>query len=186
MTDRETAAEQLAAGAVEQVKAKQEERGDSVITLSTGVKLRCNKISEMMVADIYSEFNKHRPSVPVYMSPKGREEPNPADPDYMDALKAWEIDAALALNNVLIIEGTEIVEVPDGIPKLDDPRWLSKMSAIGRPVDNEFLVYLQWIKYVAAPDVLEDARIILTEVARLSGIREGDVEIAVQNFPGES
>ena len=140
-----------------------------------------------MVADIYDEFNKQRPPIPVYFNErKGREEPNPDDPEYLEALEEWELTIAMALNNALIIAGTEIQSKPKGIPGPDDEDWLERMGAIGRPVHNKHLAYLHWIKYVAGPDAREDSGKILEVVGRLSGIRESDVKAAAERFQDQA
>lgn len=174
---------EMAANAVRKSRSRRK-KTDNIVTLSTGVKLKCNKVPEWMVADIYDEFNKNRPPIPVYLNErKGREEPNPNDPDYLDALEDWELEVAMALNNALIISGTEIESIPEDMHGPDDEKWLAKMRAMDRPVHNEYLAYLQWIKYYAGPDAREDSGSILEVVGRLSGIRESDVETAVQRFP---
>jgi hypothetical protein len=154
-----------------------------VIELSSGVKLRCKPIPPWLIADVINEWNDKKPRVPVYVNPeKGREEPNPADPDYNKDLDEWNIAVAMELNNALILMGTEVVEVPEGLPAHDDPEWTSKMQAMGRLSDNPHRNYLHWIKYTAAPKIPEDIELIIREVGRLSGVRETDVQAAVSSF----
>lgn len=177
---------EMAANAVRKSRSRQK-KTDNIVTLSTGVKLKCSKVPEWMVADIYDEFNKNRPPIPVYFNErKGRDEPNPSDPDYLSALENWELEVAMALNNALIIAGTEIESIPKAMHGPDDEKWLTKMRAMGRPVGNEYLAYLQWIKYYAGPDSLEDTGSILEVVGRLSGIRETDVQTAVERFQDQA
>ena len=176
---------EMAADAVRKSRSRHKEQ-NNIVTLSTGVKLKCSKVPEWMVADIYDEFNKKRPPIPVYFNDrKGREEPNPNDPNYLAAIEDWELEVAMALNNALIIAGTEIESIPKSMHGPDNKDWLNKMSAMGRPVYNEYLAYLQWIKYYAGPSAIEDTRIILEVVGRLSGIRESDVEAAARRFQGQ-
>jgi hypothetical protein len=154
-----------------------------VITLSSGVKLRCKPIPPWLIADVINEWNDRKPKIPVYLNPeKGREEENPADPNYQKALDDWNIAVAMELNNALILMGTEVIEVPEGFPSHEDREWTSKMQAMGRLSDNPHRNYLYWIKYTAAPKMPEDIELIIREVGRLSGVREEDVQAAVGSF----
>ena len=86
MDDRQEALVQ-AANQTEEIKE------DGRITFSTGVVLGTQPIPRRFIRDLYDIFEKRKPQIPTFMNPqKGREEPNPADPDYIANVQKWETD----------------------------------------------------------------------------------------------
>lgn len=165
-------------------KSADREKKEQVIKMSTGVKLLCKKIPQYLYVDIINELNRDKPKVPTYYDEaRGQMLENPDDEDYANKLRDWDIETGGAFTDALIIEGTEVYSLPnDKFPKHDDAMWLEKMRALHRPVDNPFTAYLLWVKYVAAPEAETDIGDIINHVGMLSGIREEDVDAALDSF----
>ena len=158
------------------------ERDPHLVELSTGVVMKVNRVPAMLMADIVSTLSANRPRVPeVLIESKGRVEQNPDDPDYQERLQNHNAVLATAINDAMVLMGSEISKLPKGVPGPDDKRFLSRMQALHRPIDSEDLRYLAWVKYVAAIEP-NDITELLGAIGRLSGVSETDVQTAVDNF----
>jgi len=155
----------------------------SVVTLSTGVRLRAVRLPSILLADIVAKHNPTRPTPPrVMVVSKGREEENPDDPRYLEAMSGWQAGLIAMVNNAFLVMGTSIEFIPEGFERPEDPMWFNKISALGMGLGGDSdSRYLAWVKYIAGPDN-EDVQKLIGEVGRLSGVSEGDVQTAVDQF----
>lgn len=168
--------------AVEAVRARQGS-DEEIVTLSTGIRARLVPVSASLVQDAASRVED--PPVPMWYNPdKEREEPNPADPDYLRKLERADQRRGVAAIDVLVVMGVELV---DGVP--DDDRWLNKLKLLERQghvdltgydledaLDREFV----YKKYVAVGN--EDYATIM----QFSGVGEGEVRRARRSFRGDA
>jgi hypothetical protein len=155
---------------------------ERIITLSTGVKLKCKQIPHWLISDLLDELNESKPEMPKFFDERRKIElDNPDSEDYVKKISDWNARAGIAFSNSMIIEGSELVHLPDGMPGPDDAEWLERMAAQKRDLSNKYTVYLMWVKYVAGP-TNEDTKLILQAIGRFSGVREEDVDEAVDNF----
>jgi hypothetical protein len=123
-----------------------------------------------------------RPKPPMVDLGKGRDEENPGDPDYADALERFLADTANAATDVALLRGTEIEHIPEDVPGPDSKAFREEMELLGLPMlDSSRARYLYWVKSVAAP-TSEDINGLLGELGRLTGVAESDVEDAVARF----
>lgn len=153
------------------------------ITLSSGVVLRATKANPITLVRVMTRTPRPKPPM-VFMKNMGREMENPDDPDYIDRVKAWNMDSSAQILNALILLGTELVKVPKGVQKPEDKSWLDKYALLDMPMrpDDKYWRYLTWVTFVAATDE-KDLELIQDAVGKLSGIAEVDVKSAEQ-FPG--
>lgn len=151
------------------------------ITLSTGVILNLRPVPKQFIYEATRSFE--RPRVPVVLNKdKGREEENPADPDYQEAVQRYIIDTANAATDVAMLRGTEIAHRPKDVPGPDDEIWIQEMEVLRLPMrNNPRARYLAWLKAIAAP-LDHDIRTLLEEIGRLTGVSEADVADAVEHF----
>jgi hypothetical protein len=164
---------------------KRQEKGSKIMVLSTGVELEALVVPPMLLTDIAGEAMRERPRPPVtYVEAVDRDEENPDDPVFKEALSNWQAGVLIDLNNAYILVGTRLVSKPDGLPGWDDADWLDEMKLLGRRVGSRRQRYLAWIKYVAAPTG-EDITLIVREVGRLSGVSERDVQESIDGFQRE-
>lgn len=161
-------------------KQAQEEQ---TITLSTGVVLKGKMVPPLGFVTVMAAFP--RPKPPLWKDPMiGRMMENPDDPDYRERVRSWQTEYSEATLNVMIVYGTEIVNVPKGFPKPGDKKWLQKYLMTGLPShdENDDWRYLTWMKFEAALNA-EDLNKIKEVVGKLSGVTETDVQ-AAESFPG--
>ena len=166
----------------ERVVAGMDRNGSQkAITLSSGVVLRAKRVPILILSEVLKTFK--RPEVPiVFIEDLGREEPNPADPEYINAVEDWNNERNLAMVDLFFVAGTEIVEIPRNVTKVEDDSWTETLEAIGiTPPKNKKLRYLLWLKNVAA---IENADVekIMEAVGRESGASEHDVTEALNEF----
>lgn len=156
---------------------------DNLIYLSTGVILRGRQAPPLTLMTIMAAFP--RPKVPVvFIETMGREMENPDDPDYQARVKDWQTEQSNAMLIALIATGTELYEVPKGMPGPDDDAWLEEYSLLGLPVHpkNVSWRYLRWVQFKAVVSA-DDTQKIMQVVGRLSGIPESAAKSA-EEFPG--
>jgi len=172
----------MSKAAIQAVKAR-EQRGQEqeIITLSTGVRARFIPVSASLVQDAVSRIKN--PPVPVWYNPdKEREEPNPLDPEYQQAIQDADQERGVAAIDVLVLMGVELV---DGIP--EDDGWLKRLKFLERkgridlseydlaePLELEFV----YKKFVAVGN--EDYPAIMA----FSGVGE-EAGRARRSFPGD-
>lgn len=154
------------------------DENDGVVTLSTGYKARIVPVSASLIDQVTSRVKD--PEVPMWMNEdKGREEPNPADPIYLNALDEAAKERGLAAMDALIMFGVELEEEqPGNLEGPDGQKWLRKLRFIGIEVDTEdpFELEFYFKKYVAVS--AEDVNLVTSR----SGMSAADVEAAERSF----
>lgn len=160
-----------------------EEQEDGLIHLSTGVVLETQPIPRLFTKNIYTKYESIKPKVPkFYNEQKNREEENPADGDYIDALEAWGMQFMFDLTELAIMRGTKIHTLPKDIEGPYGEYWVEETEHFGIKIPNApKLRYLYWIQHVAAP-LDEDAIAIGKKVRPLLGITEEAVEQEMRKF----
>jgi hypothetical protein len=154
------------------------------ITLSTGVVLRLRRPSPMVVATAMRKVAKDEPKPPmVHNENKGRDEPNPNDPDYLAAHRAWTAEAGIRSLGSLLPTGTILEEKPDGIVGPDDEDYADLMASMGiDPAAGKYTRYVQWVLHVACGK--DDIAPLGIALLRRAGVSEEDVREAEETFPG--
>jgi hypothetical protein len=132
--------------------AREQGDGTAVVTLSTGVRARLSPVSSSLVEDMKNAVEM--PKVPVvWIEAKEREEENPNDPRYIEAVNAAEMRRSDAIFDALCMFG---VELEDGLP--EDDKWLRKLKLLekrgrmdlsGFDLKDEFDLEFLYKRYVA-------------------------------------
>lgn len=154
----------------------------NLIRLSSGVVLRAKQANPHVLIRIMTATP--RPTPPMYFNEAmGRYLENPADPDYIKQVEAWEIQYSNGMLNALIGLGTELVSVPKGMQTPKDEIWLKDYQAMGLAVHPESPSwrYITWVLFLAAP-TKDDTTLLSSRIKALSGVKEADVRDAT-NFP---
>jgi hypothetical protein len=170
MSDKETAKKHPVVEVASIVSSTDETGG--VVVLSTGYEARIVPVSASLIDQVTSKVKD--PDVPMWENPdKGREEPNPADPNYLKALDDAARERGIAAMDALIMFGVELVEA---IP--ESSLWIKKLSFLGIELDTEdpFEVEFYFKKYVAVS--AEDVQLVTSR----SGMTADDVEAAERSF----
>lgn len=167
----------------DEAKRISREQGDSeIVTLSTGVSVRLRPVSSSLVEEMKGVIKM--PPVPVvWIEAKEREEENPNDPRYIEAVQDVEMRRADAIFDALSTFGVELI---DGLPK--DDTWLKKLKLLERrgvldlsefDLENEFDLEFLYKRYVAI------AGADLQLIGGLHGFRPLEVARARATFLGD-
>lgn len=152
------------------------------ITFSTGVRVRITDVPKVAFARVWDKYTQSEPTAPmVYVESKGREEPNPDDPDYIAAQQQHQVAFMNAISNIAILRSTEVLEVPDGLPHWDDADWKEEMEIMGLDASSEKRRLLEWFWLVAAVDEVDTAE-YMALVGRKGGVSRGDVDKSARKF----
>ena len=95
-------------------------------TLQNGTKVKLNTVPLKILQEAIGRIAD--PNPPIIMNEeKGREEANPNDPEYLQALKDNEQARFEVAVDIMMIEGMELLE---GIPPVDD--WLPSLKFMAK------------------------------------------------------
>ncbi len=167
----------------------QEEQDPNRVTLSNGVVLQIKEVQRDQIGFAMRNAQKEHPepTAPmIYIEERGREEPNDADPDYLQAHITWQIEMASRMMSVLYWDAVEIVETPEGLPGMDSREFAEYLEDVmGEGVrTSQRGRKVQWLRYRAIPiaDLLNFQRRLL----RLAGVPEEDIREVEATFRGDT
>lgn len=139
------------------------------VELSTGVVLRVKPVPGRILGDAARLVK--RPTPPMVMNnDRGREEPNPDDPGYLDALREWSQQTMEASVNVALTLGTTVEHLPGGMHPPESDAWIEEVAGAYEVVGMASPVrtappkarYLDWLLYYAIGR--DEDQFILTKV----------------------
>lgn len=160
----------------------------SAMRLSNGVSLTIKQVPPSLYIDILTKSTEGAPKPPVtYIERLGREQENPVDPDYQEALRNYKVRQARVISDAFLLHGTYLFECPADVEGPDkDGDWLENIIATGLPMPrNKRERYLLWLKTVALANE-KDYTDVMEAVGKKSGVREEEVAKATDTFrPGE-
>lgn len=171
---------EAAAGAVREMAAPPPDH----VSLSNGVVLKLKPVSGLLIRRAASQIAAPKPPM-WHNADRDRDEPNPNDPDYLNALAQHEEAVGMAAMNVMFIVGTKPqMPLPDGITAIDSDDWIEELAFLDIVVQKEGPGrYLDWLKYVVLGDMRDLVKTAVA-VGRMSGLQENDVLAALDSFRG--
>lgn len=161
----------------------------TIYVTEKGITLKLSKISRLLVVDIAKKVVLPKPPV-MFIEEKGRQEENPADPDYLEALQDAEYKRGMATIGAYLTLGTKVLTLPIDdkgnclISGPDSTEWSELLADAGMEVPEKGRArYLAWLKYYALTDTeLND---LILAITRLSGVTaEEDVKTIKESFRG--
>lgn len=156
------------------------------ITLKNGIRLKLRSVPLFLVQEAASRIKE--PEVPiVYNADKERDEENPDNPAYQEAVARVKNDRIEAGMDVMFLLGTELLHVPDGMFRPEDDAWLETLEVLGLSdlvsSPSQKLRYLQWLKFYAF-DRGSDMSAVYYIIGAKSGVVEEEVMKALESFRG--
>lgn len=151
-------------------------------TLASGVVLKVKKVSPLLLRRAVQKVTK--PVIPVFHDEdRGRDIENPNDPDYLAALAEYESSQGYASLDMMILMGTELISVPEGMDRPEDTDWveLLRVGGIDPDISSDHARYLSWMQLIAITD-MADVQSIAMAVARKTAVREVDVQASLDSF----
>lgn len=152
------------------------------LVLSNGIVLKVKPMPPMLLNSVSNSIPM--PEVPkVFLEEKGRDEPNPNDPYYLQAVNDRQTALSMAIMNTILYACTEVIEVPQGVYKVEDEGWLPlpRMAKIQFDPDDKIERYLTWLRSYAVA-TMQDMNNIQTLPLMLAGITEGEVDDVMESF----
>ncbi len=158
-----------------------------VITISSGVQFEVNQVSPFTIQEKQDALLPDRPQVPVvHITEDDRNVEVPEDPKYQAALLAWQARVVRETYDLLIVLGTKLVQVPEGVQKPDDTEWAEDLALVGIKVPPAGKArYLAWMRHYACRTT-DDVTKVITSVQRLAGVTEEDAAKAAAMFQGRT
>lgn len=163
--------------------AEKQEGQDNLVTLSQGITLEIRPVPPLLVYEVLNRMEKPKPPM-VWNEDRKRDEANPNDPEYLEALEQFILTVGMAQANTMFLMGTKVHSVPEGCFGPEDDGWQELLQDLDTPIpieEGKSKRYVQWLRlYALATE--EDQRKIMAACGRASGVRKEDVEKAVDNF----
>src|SRR3990167_1668538 len=119
--------------AVKVVEGQSQEQ--DFVALSNGIRLRCKSVPILTVRYALTAIKKPEPPI-VHNEEKGRSEAWEGDPAYQAELSRWEEHIGETSLNVMIMLGTEIDKIPEGVYHPEDDEWVETLEAAGISVNT--------------------------------------------------
>ena len=108
--------------AVDKKRQLEQQTEKGVYVTSTGYRTRLVPVAGYLIDDIVAQVED--PPIPMFFNEdKGREEENPLDPNYLDALNKARFKRVSAQADALILFGIELLD-----PMPEDDKWLKKFK----------------------------------------------------------
>lgn len=162
-----------------------DEKDPSRITLTNGVVLRLKEVPrDQLTFAIRNALRAHPEPTPpmIYIANQGREEPNEADPDYLEARILWQIEIASRTMNVLYWDAVEVMETPTDFPSADSKEFAEYLEDVmgETPRASEKGRKVQWLRYRAIPE--GDQLDVQRRLLRFAGVPEEDIREVEATF----
>jgi hypothetical protein len=158
------------------------EAAPTTVTLSCGVVLRFKPVPSLAIRE--AAMRIEAPAVPtVHIEDKGRDEENPNDPTYKQAVAEFDAARAMVANDVILLLGNDVESVPEDVAAVQEQSWIEDLQAVGIEFDaeNRAARKLAWLKfYVLRTD--EDSLKAIMGPMRSAGVGEADVAKAMDSF----
>lgn len=166
------------------VDSLEEPADPSIFVASNGLTLRLKRVSKMVMLDAARRITAPKPPR-TFSDEKQRDEENPLDPDYLDAMRNYRYDTGMLAVNTYFILGTKVEgATPPDVTPIGLDSWVELLQAVDPAIDIPAggpRRYLAWLKYHALPD--DDQNRLLQQCVRYSGgTLEADVAAAQASF----
>lgn len=152
------------------------------VELSNGIVFRVKPVPPLAIRQATMRVAK--PQVPkVLIKEKDREEENPSDPTYLEEMEAYEEATSLAALDAVLLLGTKVESLPEGIFPDKEDEWVEDLRFLGIEFDTENprARYLAWLRFYAIGSDEDLVRLLAGPMA-MAGVKEGDVAEAVASF----
>lgn len=162
------------------------------LELSNGIVLKIKPIPPLFMSAVVSEFKS--PDIPkVYIAEDDRWEENPNDPNYLKEMTEIILAQNLAINDMAMAMGTEIISVPDGYYLPDEDAWIDQVKfaasitgvELNIDKDDKIKRYICWLRFYAL-ETGADASLATGLPMELAGVREEEVDEAIESFRSAS
>lgn len=154
---------------------------DRLIVLSNGVRLRARPVPRSAIRRAVTAVPD--PEVPIATLSDGRQEPNPADPDYAAAWQATHLARITAATRCMVALGLEIDTLPEGFPPPASDEWIEELEVAGITARRtpRAARWFDWVDLYTVRTEADTIRLFWTCQA-VSGTMEAEVAEAMRYF----
>ena len=160
-----------------------DKRAPNVFTTSKGVTLKIRPVPSHVTRAVLQTIKE--PRIPTWHNEeKSRDEQNPIDPDYLEALDAYKNAQVDLTNRAYLLYTSVINDLPEDIDPYDSEAWSTELELVGVQGIHESgrERYVDWLKFYLLTDA--DFRDLMTAIYVAGGlVSEEDVKAAVESFP---
>lgn len=156
------------------------------LTLDSGIVLKLSPVPPF-VFDFAQEKHPIPPPPVVMVEDKGREEPNPNDPDYIALVEKIRAEQMMIISDAAFVLGVEIDYVPIELEGPDGDNWIQACEVVGIEIDRENAKKrkLQWLRYYALRTPLDIATVTRYCMGK-TGTPEEVVQQVIESFRRQS
>lgn len=172
--------------AINAIDAIEKPKNEWVSATRPNLRFKLKPVSSYLVREAGKKFIQPKP--PLWMNPeKEREEPNEADPDYVEAMAIFGRNVGEVTQRLFLGYGSEPLELPSDVEPLDSDAWIEDIEAVTEievPRTGKSR-YIAWLRLYVLQD--DDERLSLNqEIMRFNGIiLEVDVQTATTEFKSD-
>ena len=151
------------------------------VVLTSGVKVRLVSVPSMLVLALTRQIKE--PTVPMWHNDqKDRDEPNPLDPAYVQAVNDYKTEIGQKTTQAYLANGVKVLELPDDKYPEDSDEWVEGLEFVGIEVPKTGLGRrVAWLQYHVLGDM--DLTDILSGIAIAGGVvTEEQVQAAAETF----
>jgi len=174
--------------AVEATVTETDTVDDTVLTTSTGFKVKALAVPSYMTRILYAQFPE--PDPPKIKKKDGSRTiliENTNDPTYVEATQRRIIKLAEGMFRLNLLKGVEVLDIPKGNKPFEkDTGWTEDLELVGITIpDSEKERYILWLRTVVFPTT-EDVRALSNACAAAEGIRPEEVQAELERFQDQS
>src|SRR5688500_18852501 len=153
-----------------------------------GIIFNIRKIPPLLMHDVQESLKPPKPPK-VRDDDKETWEENPDDPEYLEAMAAYNTARGESMNALLLVRGTSVAHLPDVYSAdgqgPEDTAWIEDLQetfpALNIP-DSKRRRYYLWLRYVALTD-MQEFMALVKKVGSKNGMTfESEVVQAVESF----
>lgn len=160
-------------------------RAPATFTASNGLVLRIRPVSSHVIRDLMRTLPE--PKVPiVHLEAKERDEPNPLDPDYIEAVAEYKLKVNDLTERAYLLHTDVYSQLPEGLESYEGTDWSDFQRLVGLEIHTLGRErYVDWLKYHALTD--KDFNDLMTAILVAGGmVSEEAVQQAIESFPNNS
>lgn len=152
------------------------------VDLPSGNKVIVTSVPSMAVLKVLQTVPEPKP--PIVVRDNGREEENPADPEYNRKVKEYQERQGQLTNELYLANGVlRVVELAEGKYELEDDTWIEQLEIVGMTIRREpkLARKIDWLQYHVLGD--GDLGEIISGIAIAGGgVTEALVKQAAESF----
>lgn len=156
------------------------------LVLSNGVKVVVGPIDATTYLEVLSILRAEEPKPPqTYVKMLRTYQPNYDHPEYIKDKERYQLEFTNRMIDFFLMDGVKSVKCPKELGDWNSKSFEARVNILRLNLsDNEEERKLKWLKLVGLRDQ-EDLNKVTTEIARLSGTSEEDVQRAEDSFPSD-